>query len=108
MTSPRSFRTFARRSARTLPAKPAPTIKQSYMIRLLRRRDGEDGEGGRRTLGGGAVAPQRPDVGLVHGAPGLTPGTGGQMPVPLREPSLLGPLQEDFRLANHFERRLGD
>src|SRR3954447_15463549 len=99
MTSTRSFRTFAfaRRSARTLPAKPAPTINQSYMIRLLRRRDGEDGEGGRRTLGGGAV-PQRTKHEFVLAAPVLIQGAGAQMPVHLREPSLLGPLQEDFRL----------
>src|SRR5215204_5864432 len=99
MTSTRSSRTFARRSASTLPAKPAPTISQSYMGSLLRGRDGEDGETRRGALAHGV------EHQLVHGAPSLVPGASGQVPVDLGEPRLPGPTEQRLGLAHDFKWR---
>src|ERR1051325_2068370 len=105
MTRTRSLRWLARRSASTLPAKPAPTISQSYMIRLLRGRDdgvGRDGCGGTRRLAHGV------EHELVHGAPGLVPGTGREMPVAPADARLLRPPEQDFGLADRLQGCPGD
>src|SRR5829696_4074738 len=103
MRRTRSLRWLASRSAMTLPAKPAPTISQSYM-RLLRGCERVDGDRGARAIRLAGRLEHQP----VHRAPGLVPRAYGEMPVDAREPGLLRALEQALRLAHHLERRLRD
>src|SRR5215218_2622493 len=102
MTRTRSLRWLARRSASTLPAKPAPTISQSY-TGLLRRYDiGRRGRGRARGLS------EAFEHQLVHRRPGLVPGAGGKVPIHPRQPGLPRTLEQRLGLAHRLERGLGD
>src|SRR5688500_14703134 len=97
MTSTLSPRWLASRSARTLPAKPAPTTSQSNM-------DGRSVAIGERCGRNGDFLLHE----IVHGRPGRVPRETAEMTVHPVQPFGLRPGEQTLGFRHHVRRGRGD